>query len=602
MTYFVLARKWRPQTFEEIVGQEHITTTLKNAISSGRIAHAYLFTGPRGVGKTSAARIFAKALSCEKGPTTVPCNTCIPCKEITTSISLDCLEIDGASNTSVEQIRELRENVKLSPSSCPFKIYIIDEVHMLSTSAFNALLKTLEEPPAHVKFIFATTQPHKLPPTIISRCQRFDFKRIPLQKIVSKLKEISASEKIDIEESALFHIASISDGSMRDAQSILDQLISYRGGNITATDITSFLGITGIESYFDFTEKVIQRDAGEILELINSLILEGKDILQFITGLIEHFRNLIVLKINGSLDSLISQTAENIQRLKEETKHFAQQDLLYGFSILVAAQEHMRRSSAMRIPLEIAAVKLTQLGQLKALPEILEELRKGSENLPQAIFKEDSPEASRLAIEKIMPSKGVVGENVKNGPSEQRKVQNSADYTSENHASVAEIQTKTSSCVAEVSAETSVCPIAQDSLKSETKNSEAEILEGQWTAVVEAVKRESLLAGLYLDEGRILKIDNNQVFVGFHNEKNFHLDYLEKKENRQLIEKKLNEFFGRQFKAILVRLEEDRGENKPLPFMNTPAATVANMSEKLKGENPIIEAALNIFGGKIVAE
>ena len=217
MSYIVFARKWRPQNFDEIIGQEHIATTLKNAIELNRVAHAYLFSGPRGTGKTSTARILAKALNCASGPTPTPCNNCTPCKEITSGISLDCIEIDGASNRGIDEVRALRENVKFAPSGGKFKIYIIDEVHMLTSEAFNALLKTLEEPPAHIKFIFATTRPYKLLPTILSRCQRFDFKRIPLELITSKLKKITAEEKINATEEALFYIAKAAGGSMRDA-------------------------------------------------------------------------------------------------------------------------------------------------------------------------------------------------------------------------------------------------------------------------------------------------------------------------------------------------------------------------------------------------
>lgn len=226
MSYLVLARKWRPQTFGDLIGQEHVCRTLQNAIESGRVAHAFLFTGARGVGKTSAARILAKALQCEKGPAAEPCNACPACLEITAGNSVDVFEIDGASNTGVEDIRELRENVKYLPSRCRFKIFIIDEVHMLSTSAFNALLKTLEEPPSHVKFIFATTEPHKVPITILSRCQRFDFKRIPLPKIVDRLRTIVAEEKVAVSEASLTAVARKGDGSMRDSLSTLDQVLA----------------------------------------------------------------------------------------------------------------------------------------------------------------------------------------------------------------------------------------------------------------------------------------------------------------------------------------------------------------------------------------
>src|SRR5512140_1005150 len=239
LSYLVLARKWRPQTFRDLIGQEHVSQTLKNAIDSGRVAHAFLFTGGRGVGKTSAARILAKALNCEQGPAPEPCNACSACEEITAGNSVDVFEIDGASNTSVDDIRDLRETVKYLPSRCRYKIFIIDEVHMLSTSTFNALLKTLEEPPPHVKFIFATTEPHKVPITILSRCQRFDFKRIALPRIVARLRYIVDQEKVSVSDEALAVVARKGDGSMRDALSTLDQVLAFCGESVADADVAA---------------------------------------------------------------------------------------------------------------------------------------------------------------------------------------------------------------------------------------------------------------------------------------------------------------------------------------------------------------------------
>ena len=556
MSYLVFARKWRPQLFEEIVGQDHITITLKNAITSGRVAHAYLFTGPRGIGKTSTARIFAKALNCVKGPTATPCNKCTSCKEITNSTSMDVLEIDGASNTSVEQIRDLRENVKLSPSSGRFKIYIIDEVHMLSKSAFNALLKTLEEPPAHVKFIFATTQAHKVLPTIISRCQRFDFKRISMQEIILKLKKIATAEKIEIEEAAFFNIASASDGSMRDAESILDQLISYKKGKIASGDVASLLGMVDSEVYFRFTEDIIRKDAGAVLQLINRIILDGKDLYQFMAGLIGHFRNLIILKASEDLKSLVSQTPDNIKKLIKASENFTQQDLLYSFSILVAAQEVMRRSSDMRIPLEVAAVKLTHLSQLKSLPQILDELK--SLNL-----EENSQDRLKQSHGRSLnQKKDILFKNNKEVPPYPvPKLKKNEE------------QIKNSDRV-----EVSKLNIPQE-------------ISSQWPAFLEGVKNESLLTGLYLSEGKILKVEGNHFIIGFHNEGNFHIDYLQKKENKNLVEKKLSEFFDKKIKTSFVKSEEVPNKNLQVE---------KGRAEKEKPANSIVDSALKIFGGRIV--
>src|SRR3989338_11015030 len=296
MGYLPFARKWRPQDFSEIIGQEHITTTLENAILMDRLHHAYLFAGPRGIGKTSTARIFSKALNCEKGPSVKPCNECGTCKEITSGFSMDVIEIDGASNRGIDEIRNLRETVKFSPSKGRFKIYIIDEVHMLTTEAFNALLKTLKEPPMHVKFIFATTEPHKVPATILSRCQRFDFKRIQIKDIIAKLREVSKVERIDIDEDAFLYIAKASDGSMRDAESILDQIASFSKGKGHLKDVIDSLGMIDQETLFRSAELIINKDTKAGIHLVDEILNSGKDTKQFLLELLEYFRNIMIVK------------------------------------------------------------------------------------------------------------------------------------------------------------------------------------------------------------------------------------------------------------------------------------------------------------------
>ena len=277
MSYLVLARKYRPQTFDELVGQAHITELLRKSIESGRIAHAFLFCGPRGIGKTSCARILAKSLNCQNGPTLKPCGECPACLEIANGNSFDVIEIDGASNRGIDEIRTLRENVKFAPSYGRYKIYIVDEVHMLTSDAFNALLKTLEEPPEHVKFIFATTEVHKVPATILSRCQRFDFKRIQVEIIMDNLKGICVKENLKANEEALFAIAKASQGSMRDALSILDQLSALSDKGIDAADVFSMLGMVEIEFLFDLTDALIARNCVKALDIFNQVIERGKD-------------------------------------------------------------------------------------------------------------------------------------------------------------------------------------------------------------------------------------------------------------------------------------------------------------------------------------
>ena len=358
MSYTVFALKWRPRNFDEIIGQPHIVATLKNAIQKNRLPHAYLFAGPRGVGKTSTARILAKALNCKTGPTITPCSECPSCIEIGEGRSLDVMEIDGASNRGIDEIRVLRENVKFAPTSGRFKIYIIDEVHMLTQEAFNALLKTLEEPPEFVKFVFATTQPHKVIPTILSRCQRFDFRRISIIEITAQLERIVSLEKIDVDKEVLFAIARSSDGSLRDAESVLDQLISFSQQKISLKDVVSVLGLVEQEALFEITDKIIQKDAKAVLGLLNSLIDTGKDISVFLPSLIEHFRNLMIAKITGGDAELIDLPREICERLLKQSQAFTLQEIFSAFNILVNTQEMSKRLESLRIPLEISLVRL----------------------------------------------------------------------------------------------------------------------------------------------------------------------------------------------------------------------------------------------------
>ena len=358
MSYTVFALKWRPKNFDEIIGQPHIVSSLKNAIQQNRLAHAYLFAGPRGVGKTSSARILAKALNCKTGPTAQPCDTCSSCNEISQGRSLDVIEIDGASNRGIDEIRVLRENVKFSPALGKFKIYIIDEVHMLTTEAFNALLKTLEEPPEFVKFIFATTHPNKVIPTILSRCQRFDFRRISALEITSQLERIVTSEKISIDKEVLFAIAKASDGSLRDAESVLDQLVSFSKDKISLKDVISVLGIVEQDALFNITDRIIQKDAPSALGLLNSVIDEGKDVSVFTSNLIEHFRNLMIAKVTKGDIKLIDLPADICERLVKQSQELSMEEIFGAFNILVNTLELSKRLDSLRIPLEISLVKL----------------------------------------------------------------------------------------------------------------------------------------------------------------------------------------------------------------------------------------------------
>ncbi len=374
MEYLVLARKWRPQAFADVLGQEHVVRTLSNAITQERIAHAFLFSGPRGVGKTSIARILAKALNCATGPTPTPCNVCAHCTEITDGIAIDVREIDGASNRGIDEIRELRENVKFAPASCRYKVYIIDEVHMLTREAFNALLKTLEEPPGHVIFIFATTETHKVPATILSRCQSFEFRRIPLRLIADSLKKIAAAEGITVSDRGLAWIAEAGDGSLRDSQSVFDQVISYAGFTIEDAAVEELLGRSDRRFLFSLSEAVLGRDAGRCLKIIDEAYYAGLDMKFFGQTLLGHFRNLLLVGIAGGEDSLVELPADEREKYRAQAEGVTRETLQRYLEILMAEEENLRRSQNPRLNLEAILCRLAWLEPLIPIDEVLDRM------------------------------------------------------------------------------------------------------------------------------------------------------------------------------------------------------------------------------------
>ena len=375
MAYEVTARKWRPQEFDGVIGQEHVTTTLKNAIQAGQIAHAYLFAGPRGVGKTTTARILAKALNCVDGPTVTPCNVCTICREISEGRSVDVLEIDGASNNRVEQVRtHLLESVKYTPSQGKHKIYIIDEVHMLTKEAFNALLKTLEEPPAHVYFIFATTDPRKVIPTVLSRCQRFDFRRISGPTIVDHLAMISEKSGYDVQREALALIARRVDGSMRDAESLLDQVVAFGGEALTAGEAAEVLGIVDQDVYFELLDIVAEQDVPKGLELVDRIFGQGHDLEEIVLGILEHLRNLLVVKAAPEAEVLIGDAALALDRFREQAGRFATEDLLRLSQLATQMEQAVKNSALPRVQLETGVVRMIRMARSVQLTDVMARL------------------------------------------------------------------------------------------------------------------------------------------------------------------------------------------------------------------------------------
>ncbi len=375
MSYLVLARKWRPSNFEEVVGQVHVTRTLTNAIEMDRVAHAFLFSGVRGVGKTSLARILAKALNCKDGPTPHPCGECDSCKAVATGTAVDVIEIDGASNNSVEDIRKLRETVPFRPVLGKFKIYVIDEVHMLSTSAFNALLKTLEEPPPHVKFIFATTESHKIPVTILSRCQQYNFRRIPMVAIVERLAKILESEHIAHDEGALSLIGREAEGSMRDALSILDQVLAAGSNRITADSVADLLGVVERQVLYDVSRAVLEQDPRRCLEIVKDVDSRGYDIATFSKGLLEHLRNLVVASHCKGDSTVLDLPDEETKDLVAQTNMVSTDTLHRFFKHFSEAYESIARSSHPRILLETTLARIASLGDLVPAAELVSRIR-----------------------------------------------------------------------------------------------------------------------------------------------------------------------------------------------------------------------------------
>ncbi|MDA0986223.1 MAG: DNA polymerase III subunit gamma/tau [Bacteroidetes bacterium] len=413
MAYLVTARKYRPQIFEDVVGQQHITTTLRNAIAQERLSHAYVFSGGRGSGKTTTARILAKAINCSTPQNFNPCNKCDSCFEITDGRSLDVIEIDGASNRSVEEIQKIREGVRYMPNRGKYRVYIIDEVHMLTMHAFNALLKTLEEPPTHIVFIFATTEIQKVPTTILSRCQRYDFRRISVDDIILKLEQIAIEEKISIDKPSLLILAKKADGAMRDAQSLFDQVVSSCGTKITADQVVLTLNLIDTEIFFRVSEAISHRDTTEVLTLIDEVIQRGFDIKEFVMGLIEHFRNMLIINSNAS-PSLLAVSEFYISKYQQESKTFTEFDILRIIQILGKLETGIKYATQPRFKLEATFVQLTKMESVKDISTLLAELQELKKNpffegsLNKKVKTETLQTPNLTKTEKVLPEKIVL--------------------------------------------------------------------------------------------------------------------------------------------------------------------------------------------------
>ncbi len=575
MAYQVIARKYRPQRFADVVGQEHVTQTLSNAIAQKRIAHAYLFCGPRGTGKTTIARIFAKCLNCTGGPKVDFDGSDSRVQEITEGRALDVLEIDGASNNGVEQVRELRETCKYAPANAQFKIYIIDEVHMLSTAAFNALLKTLEEPPAHVKFMFATTDPEKVLPTILSRCQRFDLRRIPTALITKHLAEIAKKEKVEIDEPALLAIARGADGGMRDAESTLDQLISFCGDKIEEPDVLSMFGLAAQSQILGLSKAILAGEIQTALTLLDELSQNGKDLGRLLTDLLNHFRNLLIFQVSRGDLNLLEVSEAEVAALKEQSALANTDSFTRILEVLSDAELRLRDTASKKILLEVTALKAIEARNAVSLDAVLRQLNQLRGGQAGAV----AAPAPAPTIPKTIPLKPVEIPPATNPPP----------------------------------------PVAGYNF-SETAQVSGD-LPVLWTQLVEAVGRVSPFTRSYLVEASPISFEKNILVIGYDPEFSDHLGLVDVPRNHTLLQTKLAELGHANCLIKFIKAEAPVGEKikpaTPAPIATTaqiiPAAAksvsappaekksapVAFNKDNFKND-PLIQKALEIFKGQII--
>ena len=551
MSYLVLARKYRPQTLEEVVKQDHITRTLTNAISAGRVAHAILFSGPRGTGKTTVARILAKAMNCKDGPVPVPCNQCSSCKEITAGNAADVFEIDGASNNSVDQIRELRGNVKYMPAHSLYKIYIIDEVHMLSIAAFNALLKTLEEPPSHVMFIFATTEPRKIPITILSRCQRHDFRRIDVESISKHMEKICKKEGVEIDPQSFGLIARGANGSMRDGLSLLDQVISCTKGTISHDQVLDILGVVDREIIFKISGAVFRGDIAEILDILDEVYSAGHDMKKLYADLIEHFRNLLIVKMGEKNRKLVDIPAHEIDLILDQVKKVPTIFLNQIFDLLFKEEITIEHSSHPRLAIETVFIRILQTKPALPIDVLIAKL----DNLKKDMFE--------------IQTDVVVTENSSTPQDERKDSQSILNRTT----GIAESLDTFAS-----SPET---PVDQDG-----------DVKGTWKRLLSIISEEHPSLAANLKNSMIKKLADNRIEIEV-NGSHFNINMILRDKNEAIIKKVCGDFFGKEMDVVIV----------PKKIQDLEHQKKKSQAGRLKQEalsQPLVTDALEIFNGNVV--
>jgi len=594
MSYLVLARKYRPKNFSEVIGQQHITKTLKNSILSGRVAHSFLFSGPRGVGKTTTARILAKSLNCQNPQKGEPCNTCDICRDITNGNSVDILEIDGASNNSVDDIRDLRDKIRYMPTVSRYKIYIIDEVHMLSTAAFNALLKTLEEPPGHALFIFATTEPHKIPATILSRCQRYDFKRLSSKEISDTLKTVAHAEEQKIAPQIISLIARVADGSLRDAQSIMDQVIAFSDGEVQYDEVLYLLGIVKRDQIFHLWQAVFDRKLELILSGVAQVLERGYDLYYFTEQLLQYLRDLIIYKTCQDRDSLLDIPQEEMEFLQKQSDLVSEEDLQQYFCLLTQCLDQMRGSSQAHIILEMMLVQLAEMKRVASLSKILQRLsalekvfqeeaasfpeknlgerrKSPSEKKPPMNFQKSMEKGNDFSLKEPPPA---------NSPSAKKAFSTSTAISSIESSSTTSLLTKSSS--------PAPCSIS---------------FKQKWIMFKEGIKKEKRTLAPILQKATLDSSADNAIFLLFPESPPFYLDTIKHESNQLLLQKWARQIFGGNYQVTCcaqkgLKLDknvssQEEGNNMSEYIDPIPIDDIIN-------RYPIIKTAMEMFSAKAI--